>query len=447
MFDAIVAILISASIGGALYYYTGKKDTEFKVSKRELLIGIAISTVVLLLAAPLTEYLIVQNKVTFHEYYNGYEQEAIQTVTECTRDGSCQNYSCDPYIVMVTYTTTDSKGHTHTHVRPETRYHHCPYLQKEYSYSVKTTLGVTRLPGAYADKQRQAWRSGHDVPGDIPTGPPAFWLAVQQRIAAHKNGGVTEVHDYKNYLLASDQTILDTYSADIDQYAKAGLLPAGTANYTDPIHDYYLADKFQAVKLNVDVKQWNEYLMRVNGYLGAQLQGDVHMLAVDSTKVPDRDRYTQAVFAHWKDAKVLGRDALSKNAIALVVGVKDGKVEWARATGGLPTGNEALFLDIQNNLYGADFKPDTILGIPNGEGKGFNPGGGALALTLWGPHKFARPCMECVQEKQDGYNYLKNDVYVTGGEKALIVFIAVLLSASMWAVFLYVDDRFNPYRY
>lgn len=445
MFDALIAIAISAAIGGALWYI-GEKTTllppHIRVSKRELLIGTAISAVVLMIAAPLTEYLIVQSKVTFHEYYNGYEISADQKVTNCERDGDCsETYSCDPYIVMVTYTTTDSEGHTHTHIRPETRYHHCPYLKQEFTYSITTTLGTTHINGTYSDSRRERYRNDEEVPNSIPTGPPTQWVAAKDRIDNHKNGGATEVHDYTNYLLASDKTILDSYSQDIEQYSKDNMLPGPTHNYKDPIYDNYKADKFQTVRLNTDTGKWNEYLLRFNGYLGKQLQGDVHMLAVDSNAVKDRDRYAQALFAHWKDPKAFGRDAISKNAIALVVGIKDNKVEWARATGGLPIGNEGLFLDIQNNLPGKEFTPDTILGIPNGEGKAFNMGTGVLAATLWGQNKFKRPCMECIEENQDGYNYLKNDTYVTGGQKATIIIIAVLLSAGMWAVLLYIDDR------
>jgi hypothetical protein len=398
---------------------------------------------VLFIAAPLTEYLIVQNKVTYKEFWNGYEVEAIKEVTECERDGDCnETYSCDPYIVMVPYTYTDSDGNTHTKVRAETRYHQCPYLQREYTYKIKTTLGTTDMRGTFADHTRAAWRDGEDVPSHIQTGPPQEWVHAKDRIAAKENGGVTEVHDYENYVLASDKTLLNAYSADIEQYTKQSLLRPHTVSYDNPIYGLYDADKFQAVNFTTNSKEWNEYLQRLNGYFGKQLQGNIHMLAVNANDIKDIDRYSQALFAYWKSPE-LDKYALSKNSIGIVMGVKDNKIQWARATGGLPVGNEGLLDDIRNNLRDQPFEPAKIIGIPNGDGKAFKPGDGVLAKTLWGEHKFQRPCMECIEEQQDGYNYLKSDIFVTGGQKFWIVFVATLFSVAVWAAFLYYDDRFS----
>src|SRR5205085_9570255 len=125
-----------------------------------------------------------------------------------------------------------------------------------------------------------------------------------------------------------------------------------TRNYDNPIINEYQADKFITVKLNVDMKAWNETLGRLNCYLGKELQGDIHMAAVDASQISNQDDYSQALFAYWKSPQNFQRYALPKNALAIVVGVQGGKVVWARATGGLPVGNEALFTDIQNNLVG-----------------------------------------------------------------------------------------------
>ena len=190
--------------------------------------------------------------------------------------------------------------------------------------------------------------------------------------------------------------------------------------------------------------EWNVYLNRLNGYLGKQLQGDVHMVTVNSSDVKDKDRYSQAMFAYWKGHD-LGKYALPKNSIAIVVGIKDGKIEWSRATGGLPVGNEGLFTDIKNNLVGVEFNVDKIIGIPNGDGNNFKAGDGILAKTLWGEHKFKRPCMECIEEQSDGYNYLKSDIYVTGWQKFWIVFGSTIFSIAVWVGFLYADDKVRGY--
>ena len=434
MLSALFAILLSLVMGLVAYVVTNSNipTGTIRVSRREFLIGMVASTAVLLIAGPLTEAAIINSEETYHEFYNGYETAATVQVIPCTRDGDCDyTYSCDPYLVPVTHYYTDSKGHEHSYTTLETRYHQCPYVRSEATYTVVTTLGNYQIGGNFAD-DRTPWRAGHAVPSDVPQGPPQLWKEAKARIDAGKPGGVTKEHDYKNFLLASDKTNLAAYSADIDLYTSKGLLPDPTRNYADPIYNQYQADKFSAVKLSADLKSWNEELGRLNGYVGKELQGDIHIVAIDASLVSNPDDYSQALFAYWKGPH-FRKDALSKNALAIVMGVSSGKIAWARATGGLPVGNEALFLDIQNNLVGVAFTPDAVIGIPKK-----TPG--VLTNTIYGPHKFQRPCMECVQEKTNGYGYLKSDTYITGTQRFWIVFSATLLSAGMWGIFLYADD-------
>lgn len=427
MESALIAIFISLLMGGVAYVVTNSNipTGTIKVSRRELLIGSAISIVVLLMAGPLIEKLILDNKTTFYEYYNGYQTEAIEHPIVCSRDGSCDDtYNCDPYIVAHYY--TDSKGNSHVYYT--TQYHHCPYLKTEYSYTIASTLGDYQIGGQYA-KSRSAWRHGVAVPHSIQTGPPQQWLQARNDIKAGKNEGVTKVAPYQNLLLASDRTLLDQYSDDIQNYAKESLMPDHTRNYRDPIYDQYDADKFTAVDLKMnkgELASWEQSLMRLNGYFGKQLQGDVHMVAVNAGKVPSPDDYSQAVFAHWKSTAYFGKYTMPKNAVGIVAGIQGGQVVWARATGGLPVGNEALFLDIQNNLKGVSFTPDALIGLPLKKT-------GALYAQLWGPHKFKRP-------HNSSYEYLKSDTVVTGWNRFWIVFVATVLSATMWILFLVVDD-------
>jgi hypothetical protein len=433
MESALIAIIISLLVGSGAYFLTSKTSGPIKVSKREFIIGSAISILILLIVGPLTEHLILSNKTKYYEYFNGYETAATEQAVPCERDGNCEfSYDCDVYYVTETYYTYDEDGNAHAHTRIVAKYHDCPYLKTEYRYTVTSTLDDYRIGSSFA-KDRSPWRAGEGVPGNIPNGPPQLWLEAKARIDAHRNGGVTKTHAYKNFLLASDKTILDQYSGDIQYYTKNSMLPDHTLNYKDPIYNQYMADKFSVVDLKVDNKAWNESLSRLNGYLGEQLQGDVHMVAVNTDKVKDKERYSQALFAYWKGHH-FEKYAFPKNAIGVVVGIKDGKVEWSRATGGLPVGNEALFTDIQNNLVGIAFEPDALIGLPLAKT-------GALYSQLYGPHKFVRPCMECIEEKRDGYQYLSSDIYISGSQRFWIIFITTILSIGMWTAFLYIDDR------
>ena len=168
MTSALIAIVISLLMGAAAYYVTGKSNSAIEVSKREFLIGSAISIVVLLIAGPFIERMILDGKTTFYEYYNGYQTAAIRQTIVCTRDGDCDDtYACDPYLVRHTY--EDSKGHEHTYYTTE--YHQCPYLKVEYTYTIDSTLGSYQIGGQYAIN-RSPWRSGEAVPASIPRDHP-----------------------------------------------------------------------------------------------------------------------------------------------------------------------------------------------------------------------------------------------------------------------------------
>ncbi len=442
MVTALIAILISIAIGSAAYYVTRQLKTELQISLRELILGTIISVTVLLLFSPLTERLIINNRTKYYEFWNGYETAAIDSQTKCERDGQCTyTYNCDAYWATETYYTYDEDGNSESHTRIVRKYHKCPHVQVEHRYSIQTTLGTTKIDGTYADQDRKPWRNGESDVHAVPLGAPEFWKQAKARIEAGRNGGVTEVHTYKNFLLASDQTILKSYSDDVEYYKSKNLLPDHTRNYKDPIYLYYLADKFRPVQLAVNTVEWNEYLNRLNGYLGKELQGDVHMVAVNAETIDSRDRYSQSVFAYWK-SDAFGKRALSKNTIGIVVGVESGIVKWARATSGMPVGNEALLLDIQNQLVDNEFNPDKVIGIPRGTGKQFSPGDGTLAQVLWGKNKFVRPCMECIEENQDGYRYLRVDISISGSQRFWIIFFGTIISIVIWSIFLYVDDRY-----
>jgi len=86
---------------------------------------------------------------------------------------------------------------------------------------------------------------------------------------------------------------------------------------------------------------------------------------------------------------------------------------------GHAVGNEALLVDIQNELTGVKLTPEALVGAPTGvvhdvNGKAkftIDHTGGALdKIVLAGDHPFQRVCMTCASKGDHGvgYNYLKS---------------------------------------
>ena len=428
------------------YNRTGARITWF-----EFQIDMAIMAII---AVPLTVWIgsaIARNNLTtFHEYWNGWELQAERTDYTCTRDGPCYfEYDCDPYLVPVTYSC--GKDNKNTCTRLETRYHDCPYVTVETSYSVATTIGEFsiadhRFP---ADPDQYRWRSGKSVPDYISTragvGIPAFWLAAKQRVDTGNPGPVTKQMSYKNYLLASDQTILKQYSASIQQYAEAKLLPAVTRE----VYDFYAADKVHFVGFSPsDPQSWQRSLAYVTAALGSELQGDLQIVVTNSKEINDNpDAYAIALKAYWLDANVFDRDAFSKNSVGIIIGTENGTtVAWARAFTGMPLGNEALTIAIRSELKGVALTPEALLGTVRGE---FQPGkpqvrsvrsDGVIPALLWGDTnpatKFERISMAGNDAKDHGggFLYLASEIQPTTSQQIVIVICAFLLGLFAWGV-------------
>jgi hypothetical protein len=162
----------------------------------------------------------------------------------------------------------------------------------------------------------------------------------------------------------------------------------------------------------------------------------------------------------------MGKEALSKNGLVLVVGTDGTKVTWARVTTGMPSGNEGLTQDARSALTGVAFTPDTLLGAPVGHlanGKvTITHGQGAFENLVWSPaNGFIRQCMACKSKGDTGisFSYLGGDIQPNSGQKFWIEFMAGFAAAAMWAVFVFVnpvnrkrrgaspfsDFRFNPF--
>jgi len=447
MFSLIVEGAITvAVIGVVAKYILDWKKSEYRIDNTEL--AIALGTL-LLVVVPLTAWvgtkIAINNQVSFKENWGGFETRADRKTTTCQRDGSCSHcYDCDPYTVRVAYECGGYTGSgkkrryvSKTCHRNETRYHSCPYTTEEWTFTIDTTLDPYTIASHNlpTDPDEHRWRSGHRVPDSIPSGTPAFWQAARDRLDRGDPGPVTKRVEYDNYILASQSTILKRFSDSIARYKAASLLPPLNHN----IHDFYWEDRAYFVGVSPP-GSWQPAVNQLDAALGATLQGDLQLVIVDANQVTDPDNYQGALMAYWESPE-FEKDALSKNGIVVVLGTVDGQtVKWARAFTGMPVGNEALIVDIQNTLPGTKLDPQSILGHPkaavsgNGVTVSHPEPQGALERVLWGEHQFARVHMKSRGKGSVGYEYLLRELEPTGWQRFWILFVTVLFACIAWGI-------------
>lgn len=431
LFIAIgVALALSATVFILVHYF----EMPFKIS---FIPWLVISLVTTVLIAPgavaLGGAVAKSNALTFNEYWNGYETAALVTVTNCERDGSCRHeYRCDPYQVVKTRTVSDGNGKTRTETYVETEWHQCPYVTKEYTYKVETTLEDYNVASHVFAADPEPWRWGEHIPGNVSRGEPAAWVAVRDRLAAKDPGPVTAVRNYDNFILASQSSILKRYSAEIEAFEAKGWLPL-PASGAEGLY----ANKAYPVNTTL-TPEWSNSVMRFNAAFGVDLQGDLHLVVAKG--VSDPDAYTGALQAYWQSPE-LGRDALSKNTLVVVLGTDDSKtVSWARVFTGMPTGNEKLMVDIESQLKGAALTPATILGAPRGVIKGdevsVSHTDGLLEKAVWGTNQFERACMVCddAEDSGLGFSYLSGEIQPSGAAKTGIVFFSIFTLVASWVI-------------
>jgi hypothetical protein len=450
----LLGALITISMGVTVRFIAkrlGMREFE-NINPLELIIGSVVCTAIVLPIVTMVGANIARNNaMQFNEYWSAVEASADVATTPCTRDGSCRHtYNCDPYTVPVTY--TDSKGRSH--VRMETRYHSCPYVDAEMTYTVTDTMGATYTLGDHwfpGDPKRHLWQKKdykgifHETLPNVSSGIPAAWAAAKARLEANNPGGTTSRHEYKNYLLASSADIYAKSSNAIAEYRKAGLMPKPATT----IHSAYLANKVYFVGPNpANEADWQEALQRLDGYLGSQRQGDMHVIVVTTKRIPSTggspDRYSQAVEAYWQ-SKALGKDTLSKNGIGLVLGLSEpdanGKqtIAWSRAFTGMPRGNEALNIALRD-IRGADATPEALFAKDTG--------------AVWKPIFAKKTGFHRIEMKD--YEYLTAAIQPSTTARVVTLLVAIVLSGLVWALFFCVDltlpgkgnnrtssDRFN----
>jgi hypothetical protein len=445
----ILGSLIALGTGGAIWGITHHVKSDFRMTTNEFLIS---AGVLLFLVVPLTAFLgykaAVSHQLSYHEYYGGFEVTAYPVTYNCYESesqggstGGCRHYydadSYQEWVVSESCTTDkDGKEHCVDTSHYETRWRQVPYTTTETTWIIHTTLGDFNVGDHWLPANPSAHRvrpkygdSMDRLPGDLPSGTPQQWQQASDRIASGDPGPVTVEKDYVNYLLASQQTILHKYSPAIADYKKAGLLPDINHNEIEP---YYLNRAYFVGVSVSDQAAWQWALNKFDAALGATLQGDMYVVVVDANKVTDIDQYSMALTAYWQSPQFEKYD-VSKNGIILVLATKDGKtVSAARATTGMPMGNEQMLLDFQNQLKGANLDPATLFGNPKGvvsESQGkfsvtltHTSPEGKLESIVWGEHAFQRQHM-------GGYTYLKGEIEPTGGETAIILVVMFVFSA------------------
>lgn len=462
----IYAVLLALFIGAAPALLLNYYKSYLQINWKEFSIcGILVVLVALLTTVVWgPDVARAQAVAGYKEFWNGSIVAAKVEETTCTRDGSCvHTYRCDPYIVMVTkYRTVsdgvDSEGRpktkTESYQEPETRYHSCPEATFEYTYWLEDNLGRGRGDLTIADHifaaQPQEWRAGHGL-SNVPRGVPDRWLQSKQRLDAGDPEPVTKINEYDNYILASSDSLLKRYSADIEAYKAQALLPEHTQNLKGKtLHDHDMqARKMSFVDTGVaDQEKWQAALMQFNAALGTQLQGDMHVVVVPASQVDNPDAYINALMAYWQGPD-FGKWGLAKNGIALVLGIDDSRqtVVWARAKTGMPVGNGEMLSALQFELGNTPFDPDAIFGHPLGQPyvneagktkvKYVGQDSGLVGRIIFVDFPFARACMDC-KDKEDsgtGYTYLESTIPVPFAAKVWMMVIVGFISGLLWALF------------
>ena len=461
----LLVILATVLVGLIIKVILDDLDCEHEITWAEYGVG---SAIIAILIVPLSIYggwqIAKNNAIIYQEYLNGWETGVQKETIACTLDGGCRyTYDCEPYEEMEVYSCDCGKNGCSTCTRMVTKYHSCPYEDAEYNYYVNTTLGsYTIATHRFTDyPMSHRWDDGNGHPysdsmsqtivDEAGIGDPLFWVAVKLRVDSGKPGPVTRFNRYKNFILASDTTILKQYSEAVGKYKRWGLLPGIKTN----IYNFYYADKVYFVGTYDNEQEWQERLSYFNAAFGSDLHGDLHLVVVSDKRVIDNpDEYTNALHSYWSDKNIFDRHALPKNSIVVVVGVMDNKVKWARGFTGMPLGNEEMLVGIQSGLKGVGFATNTVVGsiggvprFPHGTAINTSHGSGVLEKVIFGIAEkrlaFKRVSMEAKNKANagTGFAYLMREVEISKQNKVIIAIGTGFLSCLVWIVFACVSVR------
>ncbi|MGB4767784.1 MAG: hypothetical protein WBP22_00845 [Candidatus Saccharimonas sp.] len=471
------------------YGYTRQRE-RYRVTVKEFVIGTLLMSCVFVPSVLLAgSALSIDNVVSYEQFVNGVETRADSTVETCRRGHSGSSWSAGQSNCTYSYNTgerytwqerhsredctTDSKGNrsctTHVWYTDESAYIYAPYLKYEYRYFIDSSMGKAGslhydFPGVYAGVSPELFDASVGLSPEVLQGAPADWLDAKRHLDAGDPRPVTSLSWYKNYILASGDEVLATYSGQIDRYEAAGLLPDPAKNImTNPISGASDSQAAKVAFVGVSVpseEDWQLSVMRFNAAFGMQLQGDLRVVVVDAGQVPSSDAitYTTALKAYWQ-SPAFEKRAIAKNAVIVVIGASGGKVDWAQATTGMPFGNEEMAQWVQDWLPGHSLNPREIFGAPITVIKpGVAPDAfnsdehltvtlssspGVLEDIMFTKAPFARASMACDDGTCVGYKDLLDKIEPTGGQKAIMLTIIGFLALVVWAVmaFTSVFDR------
>ena len=450
MFDWSVFLLvslISLSAGATTAFLLWRfAPEEWQITLREYVVG---SLVILLAVAPLTTWAastIAKNAQIgdYIEFQNGSVVSATRQDVECEYNGSCQNhYDCDPYLVPVTTCTSDDKGNMSCKTTLVTRYNSCPYATVEHNFYVSDSLGDRHtIALGWLDEDPEVWSNESNrqsIPDYLQLGVPAYWQQAYDSIMANRPLPVTKIITYDNYILADDQSLLKAYNDAIEEYKSKGWLPDHTQNLKNPVTPEFTAKKFNFVGETLpNDEAWQDAVNRLNAKLSMTLQGDLHVVAIDATKVSlaDSEKYTNTLLAYWQ-SDTYGKKSLARNTIVLVIGVQDGKVDWSRAKTGVPLGNDSMLSALSSRLAGQAFAPDTLIGSPGAtivDGKPqYQLSQGLVDQIITVDYPFERPCTDCANNGESGgFVYIKPEVHLSFWSKFWTGLSVFVLTSVIW---------------
>lgn len=459
-----ITSLVISVVGFIFGRYSGSSNMEWKPR----LIWIA-SLVLVTFAAGQGGYAIAAAATKadaiggFHQFLNGTVVAADTYPTTCTEDGACRyTYDCDPYTVSTVH--YDSKGN-YSYTSYSTEYHDCPYVTVEHNFTTTDSLGGTHKFDTYIDAQATAWRAGRVIPSNIPRGTPKMWQKARTALDAGRGIPMTEVGEYENYILASQDSLLKASSDDIAKLKKSKLLPEHTQSLSSPIYDDFNARKVSFVGIRPSNEAaWQDAVMQFNSALGMTLRGDLHVVVIKDSLLPSGvspQDYANAVKAYWLNN--LGKYAFAKNGIMLVLGVnnKGTTIDWAKSTTGMPIGNGAMLQAINLGLTDTPFTVTKVMGktyasVVKGKAT-YVLGQGVVPQATMVTFPFKRACMECKDKGEastDGFVHLTIDAPVTFWGYFLTIFVVLVVTGFGWAAFSYFsfsvpsgsgNDRADPY--
>jgi len=294
----------------------------------------------------------------------------------------------------------------------------------------------------WLDEDPEVWSNESNrqsIPDYLQLGVPAYWQQAYDSIMANRPLPVTKIITYDNYILADDQSLLKAYNDAIEEYKSKGWLPDHTQNLKNPVTPEFTAKKFNFVGETLpNDEAWQDAVNRLNAKLSMTLQGDLHVVAIDATKVSlaDSEKYTNTLLAYWQ-SDTYGKKSLARNTIVLVIGVQDGKVDWSRAKTGVPLGNDSMLSALSSRLAGQAFAPDTLIGSPGAtivDGKPqYQLSQGLVDQIITVDYPFKRPCTDCANNGESGgFVYIKPEVHLSFWSKFWTGLSVFVLTSVIW---------------